>query len=402
MSDNVQSKEEMLEALGDISEGATNDPLSEVQDINDVDIFADGAVSASSDKEVVPDLKAEEKVEGEVDPVEEVEKEIEAAPKEEESIDDPETEEKVEATPDIQSIDDIKEKTFKIKVDGKEVEITGAEMARRASGDIAVEKRLYDVDKREKEVHTRELSHKDTLDKYKGRFDSGDIYGALSEMFETPAYLIKDKMISSLGPEFERRSQMTADQLNLQRKLDEGKYYKNSYESEVQRQEEEQKLSAIRAEENALNQEISEAQETHNISEEAWDAAFGELDKTLDPSLEITSEMVVENFLNKQSNDNAPIDVTSTVNSVLSNYEEHINDNFRQQFSDFVKLSPDLTTAELNEIVKSSIAQSLKTKLGGGDKKPDTTEREEFLKRQEDKLINDLKDPNQGSDTNWF
>lgn len=403
MSDNeVQSKESMLEALSDISETSMDDSTAGLKDINDVDLFSDDVAQSdlpeiaakADDSEDVPPLEASGDT-SEQDPFDEVD---------EEKVDEPkkELEQEDKKLSPIEGIDSIKDKTFKIKVDGKEIEINGAEMARRASGDIAVEKRFSELDIREKVLQDKVFSHEKTLESYKERFKSGDIYGALSEMFDTPAYLLKDKMISSLGPEFERRSQMTEDQLALQRKLEEGKYYKNSYESEIERRTEEQRQSAIAAEENALNQEIQEAREAHKMSLDEWDASFSELDKTLPQDQEITKEMVVDNFLSKQSNNGSDTSITNKVNSVLSKYEEHLNDNFRQQFTDFVKLTPDLTAEELDKIVKSSISKSMQEKLTGKPKSNNLNSREAFFDKQEQELLKDLMDSNADSDTNWF
>ena len=293
--------------------------------------------------------------------------------------------------------------TYKIKVDGKEIEIKGSDLQSRASGEIAVEKRFLAIDKEKKEWLNKRQAETDSDKK---RILEGDIYGVLSDKFDIPVYTLKEKLLNELQPDFNRRMSMTNEQVQAEKLIQERKFYKDSYESEINRRAEDQKQEAqsrIKAEEDSLNQEILEVRETHKISDNEWKAAFEALDKTTPQDEDVSVEMVKDYVLNsvRQSSEETS---SLVVDKALEPYKAHINSEFKQKLQDFIKLTPDLSEADINKIVKASVKRGLEMQLTDGqesvaDQKQET--REEFLNRiQEESLSKAIgaKDTSK----NWF
>ena len=293
--------------------------------------------------------------------------------------------------------------TYKIKVDGKEIEIKGSDLQSRASGEIAVEKRFLAIDKEKKEWLNKRQAETDSDKK---RILEGDIYGVLSDKFDIPVYTLKEKLLNELQPDFNRRMSMTNEQVQAEKLIQERKFYKDSYESEINRRAEDQKQEAqsrIKAEEDSLNQEILEVRETHKISDNEWKAAFEALDKTTPQDEDVSVEMVKDYVLNsvRQSSEETS---SLIVNKALEPYKAHINSEFKQKLQDFIKLTPELSEADINKIVKASVKRGLEMQLTDGqesvaDQKQET--REEFLNRiQEESLSKAIgaKDTSK----NWF
>ena len=284
------------------------------------------------------------------------------------AVEQPVLEEKPEevtpAAPSSMNID--LKATYKIKVDGKEIEISGAEMQSRASAEIAIEKRFLDIDKAKKEWQASIQAQKDADIK---RIQEGDLYGVLSEKFDIPVYALKEKLLKELSPTFVRRMNMTEEQIQVERIAAEKKHYKDSYESELNRRQEEQKaeaLNRIKAEEDALNQEILEVKKSNNISDDEWSKAFTALDKSLPQDQEIEVNMVAEYVLKNMRAEQKP-DFSQIAAKAVEPYKAHVNPEFMQKLEDYLKITPDLSEDEINKIVKASVQQGLRMQLVGDE-----------------------------------
>lgn len=292
--------------------------------------------------------------------------------------------------------------TYKIKVDGKEVEISGAEMQSRASGEIAVEKRFLEVDKAKKIWQTEIQAQKDADIK---RIQSGGLYEVLSEKFDIPVYLLREQMIKELGPAVLRHMNMTEEQKQIERINNERKFYKDSYESELNRRQEEQKaeaLNRIKAEEDALNQEILEVKKSNNISDDEWSRAFTALDKSLPQDQEIEVNMVADYVL-KNLRVEQKTDYGQLAAKAIEPYKAHVNQEFKQKLEDFLKITPDLTEDDINKIVKASVQKGLKMQLVGDESENSekTESKQEKLNRiKEESLAKAL--GSRDTSKNWF
>lgn len=291
---------------------------------------------------------------------------------------------------------------YKIKVDGKEIEISGAEMQSRASGEIAVEKRFLEVDKAKKIWQSEIQAQKDADIK---RIQSGGLYEVLSEKFDIPVYLLREQMIKELGPTVLRHMNMTEEQKQVERINNERKFYKDSYESEINRRQEEQKaeaLNRIKAEEDALNQEILEIKKSNNISDDEWSKAFAALDKSMPQDQDIEVNMVADYVLKNLRVEQKP-DYSQMAAKAIEPYKAHVNQEFKDKLEDYLKITPDLSEDEINKIVKASIQKGLKMQLVGDE--PDNSEKVESkldkLNRiKEDALAKAI--GNRDSSKNWF
>lgn len=414
------SKADYLEALAEKSMQDEGLSMSgpKMDDIKPEDMFTPEVDALELLKQKAREEKAQKEAEPELEakPVEKEETKEDGTPQgnEDEQTDKEETEaekEVVETKPsEDDSVDAIDlEKTYKIKVDGKLVEITGAELQSKASGELAVEKRFAEVDKVKKEWQAeRDADQADLLAK-KEQILSGDLYGALSEMFDIPAYTLKENLLQSLSPEVLRRSQMTEEQKAAERVLEERKYYKDSYEAELNKRAEEQKKSAQAAEQNALNQEIAEAKAKNNISDDQWDAAFKHLDKTLPADVKIIEvDMVVKQALeasetSTDDNTDNSVNFEAMADKALEPYKKHINDDFRKQLLDFIEITPDLSEDQLNEIVKASVTKGLKQKLIGNETNSNKKlSKSEKLKKLQETALESAIDKKPDENRNWF
>lgn len=329
---------------------------------------------------------------------------VEAGEKIEDIEEQPVSEEKsevVEASAPVPMEIDLKA-MYKIKVDGKEIEISGAEMQSRASGEIAVEKRFLEVDKAKKIWQSEIQAQKDADMK---RIQSGGLYEVLSEKFDIPVYLLREQMIKELGPAVLRHMNMTEEQKQVERINNERKFYKDSYESEINRRQEEQKAEAfnrIKAEEDALNQEILEIKKSNNISDDEWSKAFEVLDKSLPQDQDIEVNMVADYVLKNLRVEQKP-DYSQMAAKAIEPYKSHVNKEFKDKLEDYLKITPELTEDEINKIVKASIQKGLKMQLVGEESSNGEqveSKLDKLNRIKEDALVKAL--GNRDSSKNWF
>ncbi len=325
------------------------------------------------DVEVPEDLETSPEASKKVEGAEPEEKEVEEASKKEEKVGESSKESKVEAkeeNPDKNltevSSETIKDKTFKVKVDGKEVELTGQELLNRASGDIAVEKRLGDLDKEKKEFYSEKSAVEAYIKEFGSKVKDGNILGGLEyfgQFANLPSHVLKEQLIAALAPEIEARTYMTPDELRNHKLKAENEYLAQKNESDTKRIAQEQAQNAEMQAKREFEQHINSLKETHSITEQEWDLAFTQLDSELPKDQAITPEMVIE----KAGGIRTETQTSNRVKSIVKTYEGELNDTFIKDLKKVAMENPDLSDDDIKTIIEDSLKlhkeQQLKARL---------------------------------------
>lgn len=239
----------------------------------------------------------------------------------------------------------------KHKVDGEEVEISLKEAISKTmneySGHEAVGKRFTELDKREKALYSEKQDLISKLDEVGQQFEVDNLEGAFEALGKitgrnTPGFLVKEKLISSLLPEIQRRASLTNEELKHEYLQSQNKYYQELNESEERQRNE-------KASQTALEQTVSSIRETHKINTEEWNEAFAELDKSIPEGEDITLKMVKEAVLNKREAST----VTSKVDSLLDGIEG-VTEESHKYMADLIRKHPEFTDEQLKAIVEEA------------------------------------------------
>lgn len=346
--DNIEVPEDLEVASSDVDSSSTKD---EWDDIEPVDV-EEGEASGGS-KEVEgesTDTEENSSDEGKKD-------EKEGKP----STNDSNSPEEAKKEVTINS-DTIKNSTFKVKVDGKEVELSGQELLNRASGDIAVEKRLLDLDKEKKEFYSEKSAVEQYISDFGTKVKNGNILGGLEyfgQFAGLPSYVLKEQLIAALQPEIESRSYMTPEELRNSQLRAENEYLAQKTESDAKRIAEEQALEADLQSQREFDSHINSLKETHSITEQEWDLAFTQLDSEIPPGEEITPSMVVQKANEVRSNDQT----SSRVQKLVKDYEGELNDDYVTLLKKVAMENPDYSDEDLNVVIKESLRLHKENKL---------------------------------------
>jgi hypothetical protein len=338
----------------DGSEDAIESFDSEIDDWDDLDeaVGADSTADSEESVEENVEAKAEETEEevNEEGSETEVEEEEEEAGTDAEKADDDveeasETEEKAlskkeeeAATPEL----------VEVKVDGKVEKVSLDELKENYSGKVAYDKKFTELDK-ERNAYKSEV---DQINNYVTEFgriaQSGDAVKAmqyLGSFAGVPSYQIKEMMVKQLTEEVYRREGLTEDELNFERAQDKLNHDKEYNESERQRMDKEQASSALQS-------QILEVRAAQNIGQEEWDKAVSSLDSLLDPSEQITPE-IVGKFVSAERLDNKAVDLLSGFSDRIEATDEVI-----KNLSNYISTNSNLSDTEIKDIIKSELDEA--------------------------------------------
>ena len=265
-------------------------------------------------------------------------------------------EEQVETTNKGLDLKEYKDKTISIPVDGKEEEVSVQELVNNYNGKVAWDKRFSELDRERKhykaeveEVNSYVNTFKSKLQGEEGALAAMEYLGELTGM---APYTIKEKLVASLTPVIQERSQMSAYELQSQFLKEQNDYLKKQNESEVT-------LSESRKAQQALQTQISQLQEAHGISESEWDQALSTLVEhpQIDKS-RLTPEVVTE-FIKEERADNFAL---SAFNELKVDDSTVDSDAIVTTLREVYLRNPDFTKEDLQEIAKASFKQATKTK----------------------------------------
>jgi hypothetical protein len=286
---------------------------------------------------------------GDVAPVESAPQEVEAPVAEEVVVEEaPAEEPKVEAET---AQEEVPVDLFRVKVNGKEEEVSIEDLKSNYSGKVAYDKKFTELDKERKQF----LSEKQQIDNYISEFrgvaQSKNMLEAtklLGKLSGKAPHDIVNELITALQPEIERREFMTDEELSFENKQVQQKYQQEKLESDRKTFEQEQA-------QNALNAKVSEVMTNHNISSEEWASAVNELDARLPQDQALTPELVGE-FVSYNK-------ASSRAASALENFEggKFVSDSqISEGLRDIILENSDFSDDDIQDILKQSLTEPQK------------------------------------------
>lgn len=326
--------------------------------IEDTAPSVDAADEAVSEEAVSTDENGNEVIDHES---EEVSDEIIEA-KDEDSKDEPKADEKVEEKVeesgdksdaiDISKLSD--DQKIKVKVDGEEQEITLKEYKNGISGQKAIQKRFNEVDNERKSLQ----AEIDNINKYVA--DLGNTMknvsmveglNKIAELNGIAPHQVEQALIKELLPRIQELQGMDEQQRELQYKQKELEYKEKQLESESN-------LSAQKQAQAELQSNISKAREAHAISDDEWNDAFKYLDKNLDPSEEITIDLVSQKVLFDRAG--------AKTQEVLKSFDDgkYLQDQeINRTLHEIILDNPDFDDQDLKDILSSAYGESQQKKV---------------------------------------
>jgi len=326
--------------------------------IEDTAPSVDAADEAVSEEAVSTDENGNEVIDHEN---EEVSDEIIEA-KDEDSKDEPKADEKVEEKVeesgdksdaiDISKLSD--DQKIKVKVDGEEQEITLKEYKNGISGQKAIQKRFNEVDNERKSLQ----AEIDNINKYVA--DLGNTMknvsmveglNKIAELNGIAPHQVEQALIKELLPRIQELQGMDEQQRELQYKQKELEYKEKQLESESN-------LSAQKQAQAELQSNISKAREAHAISDDEWNDAFKYLDKNLDPSEEITIDLVSQKVLFDRAG--------AKTQEVLKSFDDgkYLQDQeINRTLHEIILDNPDFDDQDLKDILSSAYGESQQKKV---------------------------------------
>lgn len=282
--------------------------------------------------------------------------------KDEDSKDEPKADEKVEEKAeesgdksdaiDISKLSD--DQKIKVKVDGEEQEITLKEYKNGISGQKAIQKRFNEVDNERKSLQ----AEIDNINKYVA--DLGNTMknvsmveglNKIAELNGIAPHQVEQALIKELLPRIQELQGMDEQQRELQYKQKELEYKEKQLESESN-------LSAQKQAQAELQSNISRAREAHAISDDEWNDAFKYLDKNLDPSEEITIDLVSQKVLFDRAG--------AKTQEVLKSFDngKYLQDQeINRTLHEIILDNPDFDDQDLKDILSSAYGESQQKKV---------------------------------------
>lgn len=282
--------------------------------------------------------------------------------KDEDSKDEPKADEKVEEKVeesgdksdaiDISKLSD--DQKIKVKVDGEEQEITLKEYKNGISGQKAIQKRFNEVDNERKSLQ----AEIDNINKYVA--DLGNTMknvsmveglNKIAELNGIAPHQVEQALIKELLPRIQELQGMDEQQRELQYKQKELEYKEKQLESESN-------LSAQKQAQAELQSNISKAREAHAISDDEWNDAFKYLDKNLDPSEEITIDLVSQKVLFDRAG--------AKTQEVLKSFDDgkYLQDQeINRTLHEIILDNPDFDDQDLKDILSSAYGESQQKKV---------------------------------------
>lgn len=282
--------------------------------------------------------------------------------KDEDSKDEPKADEKVEEKVeesgdksdaiDISKLSD--DQKIKVKVDGEEQEITLKEYKNGISGQKAIQKRFNEVDNERKSLQ----AEIDNINKYVAELGNTmknvsmvEGLNKIAELNGIAPHQVEQALIKELLPRIQELQGMDEQQRELQYKQKELEYKEKQLESESN-------LSAQKQAQAELQSNISKAREAHAISDDEWNDAFKYLDKNLDPSEEITIDLVSQKVLFDRAG--------AKTQEVLKSFDDgkYLQDQeINRTLHEIILDNPDFDDQDLKDILSSAYGESQQKKV---------------------------------------
>ena len=277
------------------------------------------------------------------------------------------------------------ETLFKHKVDGEDVDVSLQDLLNNYSGKVSYDKKFQEFSESKKEFNSyKEVYDKDieTINSYINNFSQKlkekDALGALSYFAEFSGmepHTFRRQLLDQLTPEVDRLAQLSPEQLENEKLIQQNEYLENQRESEVNKRQEEQSRQEL------LN-EIKSLQEAHNISDDSFRSSYQELvEGGFDG--EITPDIVAEYYVHSAAFTKSE-EVLNQINPELVQ-----NDQIVESLQKVIVENPSFDNNDLIDIVqevygntKKEASKSVSKKVSQAEKKQETKvskEKESYL-----------------------
>jgi hypothetical protein len=264
-----------------------------------------------------------------------------------------EVKEEITAKPD-ETVEESKPEVIKLKVNGKEEEVSLDDLKSNYSGKVAYDKKFTELDKERKAFINEKTQIESYVNEFRNIAQSQNMVEAtkfLGQLTGQAPHDVVNSLIDSLAPEIERRYSLTDDEIDLENKKAEINFQKEKMETERAQLEAKQSQSTLQA---SIENEMS----NHNISSEDWDKAIHTLDSRLPKDEVITPELVSEYVVFERAN--------TKTESVLDSYNdgkfagnEEVVKGLRQVVID----NPDFNDQDLTEILNDALNTTQKQQV---------------------------------------
>lgn len=236
---------------------------------------------------------------------------------------------------------------IKTKVDGKEEEVTLAELKSNYAGKVAWDKKFTEVDKKEKAVKSEIESVNRYINDFAAKMRDGDSVGAmqyLASFAGTPPYMVKEQLIAALRPEILRREGLSELEIESESLKEQNEYLKQLHESESQKKMQEQAQTD-------LERFVNDLRKTHEIDEDTWQNTIDALDKQLPPEEVLTPQLVADTILYGRKYEHAG-EILNSIDPSIANDKEWLDSLVNE-----MEKYPDATAEDFKEIVNETLAQ---------------------------------------------
>lgn len=303
-----------------------------------------------SDEAIMEALNAEDNTDNQETPDSDNDEPSESVEKEEAPEKDTETPENTEKESDKE--EKPAEEAYEVKINGETEKVSLQDLKNGYSGAKEVARRFTELDKERKSFYSEKQEVESYISEFSSKMKNGDVVGAFSyfaQFAEVPPYMVKEQLIAALRPEIERRTQLTAEQLEGEVLKAQNEHLKTLNESETKRREKEQSHSD-------LQNQINSVREAHSITDDEWEAAFTALDKEVPKDQQITVDQVKDRVISDKAE--------NTASEVLADFEG-LPESAKTSLVDVILKNPDFDTSTLKEIVQESIEAAKKQEVEG-------------------------------------
>ena len=277
-------------------------------------------------------------------------------------------------------------------VDGEKVVVDASEVINKAlndySGHEAVEKRFSELDKKTKNFHNDVEKVSSMIESFSSRFKANDFFGgleALAEVAGVPAYALKESAIHAVAPELEKRADLSESEIQNKLLVEQNKYFQKLNESEAQKRAAKQE----ELENYKLDTYFENLRKTHDVTEEEWEAAFQELDKTLPEGQKILAQDVLNEVNSMKDFQALDTKIGPTLDMLGEDAPEEITETLVEMYEQY----PDFTPQDFIDITKESIDEVVGEEEAGKTAK-------NVSKALTDKVAKGAKVESQGQTTN--
>lgn len=315
----------------------------EAQDTSSSTQEASESVQSAPEQSSEPSHQEESSAEQSAKPLESWDEAMQTAPSEE-SEEEASAEESQETAP---SKPDPMQALHKVKIDGKETDVPLQDLINNYSGKVAYDKKFNELNIERQKFKAELDGVYGDVAKFNELLSSGkamDAIAFLGQFASIPPHHIKNVLVQSLKPEYDRIAALSPEQRQAEFYKQEAEYLRQMRESDVARSKSQQAAME-------LEQASMKMRETHNIAEGEWSAVKSTLEKEKAEGRlneNITPDLIAEIVLDSRFYGRAESAVKKVSPELLK------NEKLVKTLVFHAKENPDFTDDDLVEIVSKA------------------------------------------------